>query len=477
MKQNLTEGKPLKLILSFSVPLILGNMIQQLYSMADAVIVGKTIGKAALGAVGLTHPIGFLVLGLVMGLTSGFGVVVAQKFGAKDEQGVRRAWASSVVLSAAFTVLITLAGVLTVKPMLRLMETPDTLFGDAYNYIAVIFLGTFANTFYNLISNVVRALGDSKTPLIFLILSAVLNVALDFAFIVWFRMGVAGAGAATVIAQFLSGLACLLYSLKKFPVLRIRKNDFKKLLTYCYKHVAIGLPMALQFSITAIGIIVLQRGVNGFGDDVIVAFTAAEKLEALVTCALMAFGTAMATYVGQNYGAGRIDRIRQGIRSCSLVAVGVSVAATLIVVFLGRFLLMMFLDRGETEVFALAQTYLNTIGIFFFALGLLYVFRNSLQGMGCSFTAMAAGGIELVIRILITLFLPAILGYQGLCFATPLAWVGATTWLMLAYAVIIARRSKKHATDMENAPSPAEKKAAVSLRTAFLRLATKLRLL
>ena len=416
MVKDLTTGSPARLIIGFSLPLLAGNLFQQFYSMADTIVVGRSIGVDALAAVGSTGAISFLVLGFVIGLTGGFSVVVAQKFGAGDEREVRRAVAMSVYLSVLLTIVLTAVSVLCTRPLLNFMQTPANIYDDAYAYIVVIFAGTGAIIFYNLLSGVLRALGDSRTPLYFLILSSVINVALDLVFILVFGMGVAGAAYATVAAQVLSGLLCLLYMAKKFPILRFHKSDWAWNGRLVVHHLRLGLPMAFQFSVTAIGVMILQGAINGFGSSVVAGYTAASKVEQLTTQPMMTFGITMATYGGQNLGAGRLDRIRQGTRRCVEISTVVNLACAALVAFLGKYLVR---------------------------LGLLFIFRNVLQGVGSTLVPLLAGFIELVMRTAVVFTLPRYIGYTGVCLANPVAWIGATIPLVIAYLFVMRRMERR----------------------------------
>ena len=278
MRNDLTAGKPGKLILQFTLPLLVGNLFQQFYSMADTIIVGRTIDVYALAAVGATGAISFLILGFVQGVTSGFSVITAQCVGANDERGIRRSVATSILLSVGVTVLFTFLSIYTARPLLELMQTPADIIDDAYRYIIVIYYGIVTSVFFNLFSSILRALGDSKTPLIFLIIACIINIVLDFACILLFHMGVAGAAWATIIAQAVSALLCLLYSLKRFPVLRLHKEDWAFSWRFAWQHLRVGLPMAFQFSVTAIGVMIMQAALNSFGSETVAAFTAASKL-------------------------------------------------------------------------------------------------------------------------------------------------------------------------------------------------------
>ena len=304
MTNDLTAGKPLRNIILFTIPIFIGNVFQQLYSMVDAIIVGQTINNDALAGVGATGAISFLIIGFVQGLTAGFAVKTSQLFGAKDEEGVRRSIASSILLGAGLTVVLTAVSVVTTMPLLKLMQTPDDIIGYSYDYIVTIYWGLIATVFYNLGSSVLRAIGDSRTPLVFLVVAAVLNVGLDFLFIVAFKMGVAGAGWATVLSQGVSAIGCFAFLFARFKRFRIRGKHFANPLMFYWQHMAIGLPMALQFSITSIGMMVQQTALNKLGSVAVTAYTAASKIDNLATQSLYALGSTVATYCGQNYGAG-----------------------------------------------------------------------------------------------------------------------------------------------------------------------------
>lgn len=310
MVNSMTEGKPFKLILKFLFPIFIGSVFHQLYSMVDTVVVGRTLGELAFGGVGATGSLSFLIFGFVQGLTSGFAIVTSQFFGKKDESGVKRSVAAAFVLCVALTAIFTAVSCVCAMPLLQLMNTPDSIIGYAYDYIITQFIGMFATVFYNILMSILCAVGDSRTPLVFLIIASGLNVGLDFLFILVFKMGVAGAGWATVVSQVFSGIACLIYMLIKCPLLRISAKDFKGIGRVSGRELWVGIPMALQCSITAIGIMAQQTAINGFGDVAVAACSAAVRIDGLVNPLLSALGTAMATYAGQNYGAGRYDRIR-----------------------------------------------------------------------------------------------------------------------------------------------------------------------
>lgn len=450
MAKDMTIGNPTKLILAFSIPLLIGNIFQQFYSMVDTIIVGRFVGVQALAAVGSTGSLSFLVIGFIMGLTSGFSVIISQRFGANDKRGLKRSVGTSIILCIILTIIITAVSLMTVKPLLVLMNTPSDILDDAYSYISIIFAGTGATIFYNMISSILRAMGDSKTPLYFLIISSVLNVILDLFFIINLSMGVAGAAYATIISQAFSAILCIIYTYKKYDILKLSKNDWKLKKSFALRHLRIGVPMALQFSITAIGVMVLQSALNAFGSTTVAAYTAASKVEQLVIQPCITFGVTMATYCGQNLGAGKVDRIKEGVKKCSIISIVVCVLAAVIVIFFGGTFTKLFISDADVEVIKAAQQYLNTVAVFFPILGVLFIYRNALQGIGDAFVPMMAGVAELVARAIVAFTLPAVLGYAGICLAGPLAWIAATIPLAIAYFKRINMLTIKHKEETES---------------------------
>jgi putative MATE family efflux protein len=435
--KDMTSGNPTKLILSFSLPILLGNMVQQLYNMVDTIIVGQCLGTDALAAVGTTGPLNFLILGFVIGVTGGIAVIAAQRFGAKDEAGLKRSVAMSIMLCIGLTIIMTILSIVLTKPLLRLIHTPEEIIQDAYNYIVVIFIGIFAIVLYNMIACLLRALGDSKTPLYFLLISSVLNIGLDYLFILAFEWGVAGAAWATIISQLLAGVSCLIYVKYKYPILHVGKADFIWNSRFAWKHLKIGLPMALQFSITAIGCIILQRALNLFGEDTIAGYSAASKVEQLVTQPAGTFGVTMANYTGQNLGANRIDRIKEGVRKCTYLTLIFAVVATVVVYIFSKPILMLFNIKDNTAIMNDALYYLKITSLFYPALALLFIHRNVLQGIGRSFMPLMAGVFELFARSIAAFVLPGLIGYAGVCLAGPAAWFAAAIPLAISYVVII----------------------------------------
>ena len=438
----MTTGSPARQIILFSIPLLIGNLFQQFFNMADAFIVGRTLGSDALAAVGCTSGLNFMILGIATGATAGMAIATAQHFGAQDEEAVKRSFAVSIMISLILTVILTLFGLIGTRWMLTLLRTPAEIYEGAYRYFIVIMGGTISCMVFNLTSNVLRAVGDSLIPLLFLVIACVLNIILDYTFILGLGMGTEGAGLATILAQFLSGFFCIIYIRKKVPVLRISRHHFKCTAADWRRHLQLGLPMGFQSSIIAIGMVVVQFALNSLGTTEIAAYTAAMKLDNLGILPLMSFGIAMATYVGQNYGANRMHRIRQGIFQCCIISIIFSVFIGIIDILFGDTLSALFL-AGDNKAIALSHEYLIINGICYPILGLLFVFRYSLQGLGYSFVPTVAGIAELVMRSLAAIILTSYVGYTGTCIANPLAWIGSLTPLTLAIIPILKKYQKQ----------------------------------
>lgn len=441
--KNMTSGSPAKLIIYFTIPLIIGNIFQQFYSMADTLIVGRTIGVNALAAVGCTGSMSFFVLGFVMGMTSGLSIITAQRFGAQDMRGVKRSFASSILISIASTILMTLLSVPLARPFLELLQTPEEIIDQAQSYITVIFGGIASCVLFNLLSNMLRSLGDSRTPLVFLIIACVINIIFDFIFILVFSMGVAGAGWATILAQFLSGICCIIYIKKKVPTLHLSKEDFAVSWHDIKIHLTTALPMAFQMSIIAIGTIVLQFALNQLGASSVAAYTTAQKIDMIATQPLNSFGATMATYTAQNYGAGKPHRIRKGVFQCILISGSISIIMGIVNVFAGHRLASLFVGPAETEVLNLAQTYLTINGSMYWVLALLFIYRFTLQGLGNGIIPTIAGIMELIMRAFAAVILAQIFGFAGACVSNPLAWIGACIPLTIAYHMTIRKLAPK----------------------------------
>ena len=423
----------MRLILGFTLPTLFGLLFQQLYNLVDAMIVGKLLGAGALGSVGSTGSINFFVIGFCLGVCSGFAIPVAQQMGAGDYSKMRRYVANAAYLSGIIALVLTTATGIFCRDILRAMNTPADLFEGAYAYIFVIFMGIPVVFLYNLLAGIIRSLGDSRTPVYFLALSAVLNIGLDLLFILGFRSGVGGAAVATVLSQTVSGLACLVYMMKRFPILRVSREEAGFDLRTCRDLLGMGLPMGLQYSITAIGSIVMTTAVNGLGSLYVETVAASGKLYNLLACPFDAMGAAMATYCGQNVGACRLDRLGRGIRDCALLGLIYSALAMAAMLVFARQGVMMFLDPAEPEVeqlLALSHQYVLIFTAFFFPLALVNILRFSIQGMGFSTLAILAGVLEMIARTVVGYVYVPELGFTAACFASPAAWVCADLFLI-----------------------------------------------
>ncbi len=443
MVKDLTHGKPLPLILQFCLPLLAGNLFQQFYNLVDTIVVGQFVGTAALSAVGSVGSLNFLVIGTMLGLCSGLAIPVAQAFGAEDYKRMRRVMAHVTYIAVALGVVITVTTVLCTDSFLRLMNTPDDIFTYAHDYIIIIFAGIPATILYNVLAGVIRSVGDSKTPLYFLILSSVINIALDLLLVIQFDMGVKGVGVATVTAQAVSGLLCLVVVKKKFKILHFSKADMKFDKRICKNLLVVSLPMALQFSITAVGTIMVQMCVNTLGSKMIAAITVGSKVVNLLGMPSETIGLTIATYCGQNLGAGKVDRIRQGVRCACALATIYSVIAFFLSKYGGPYASLMFLNESETEILSTIAEYFGVCAWFYTSLSLIFVFRNALQGMGFSVVAMSGGIFELVARAIVAFGFITKYGFVAACFSNPIAWIAADILLIPAYFYYINKMQKK----------------------------------
>lgn len=429
----MTSGSTMKLILGFAVPLLMGMLFQQVYSLVDTIIVGRFLGVSALAAVGATGSINFLIVGFCQGICNGFALPVAQRFGAKDYDGLRKYVGNSAVLSIIFGGAITLITVIACRPILELMQTPADIIDLSYHYIVVIFAGIPAIMLYNILSAYLRSLGDSITPVIFLVLSAGLNIGLDLLFIVTFHWGVFGAAFATVLSQAVSGILCLILIIKKFDLLHLKREDWKLDWGYSRYLLIMGLPMGLQYSITAIGSVILQASVNTLGSTAVASMTAGSKISMFVVCPFDALGSTMATFGGQNVGAGRLDRLGRGLRSAVILGAIYSALILVVLIFFGRDLILLFVSAKEAAVIAQAKQFLVTNAAFYLMLALVNIVRFLIQGMGFSGFAVFAGVFEMVARTLIGLVFVPIFGFTAACSANPLAWIFADCFLIPAF--------------------------------------------
>ena len=434
MTKDMTQGSPLKLILAFAVPLMLGSLFQQFYNLADTIIVGRFVGVEALAAVGSVGGLNYLVLGFVNGIACGFSIPISWTFGAKDYREMRRYTANAVWLSIFFAAVLTVVTVAMTRSILVWTNTPDNIIDLADVYIRTIFVGIPFTLLYNMTSALMRALGDSKRPLYFLLVASFLNIGLDLLCIIVFRMGAFGAAFATVFSQAVAGLGSLLYILKHYGELRWSREEGQLSRTHCAKLCSMGIPMGLQCSITAIGSVIMQWAVNVLGSTAVAAVTAAGKTQGLLTVPMESVGTAMATYAGQNLGASRMDRVRQGVNSAMLIILIYGVASTFVLHFTDVQIMSLFLDTAkEVDIVAMGREYLFWNSVFFVPLGALIIWRYTIQGLGFSSLAMLAGVAEMVARTAVAIVLVPILGYFGAELSNPAAWIAACLFLYPAY--------------------------------------------
>ena len=439
---DLTVGKPLFQILRFALPLVLGTLFQQLYSFADTVIVGRCLGTDALGAVGTTYSLNFLILGFVQGACVGFGIPVAETFGAKDKGGLRKYLFNGALLCVVLSVVFTLFTTLMAGPLLQLIHTPEELYADAVLYIRIIFLGIPATVLYNYASSVLRAMGDSQHPFYFLLAASVLNIGLDYLLIVSMGMGVDGAALATVLSQLLSGGLCAFWFFTrtaKQEELTFRGQSGLLSAGHCKRLAYIGFPMGFEYSVSAIGAVIMQDAINLLGSTAVAAQTAGEKIRQMFTLPMESVGMAMATYVGQNHGAHRTDRIQQGIKDGCTIQLTYCVAAWVVIFFVKPYAVGLVLGDADPAVTAGAIQYLAIMSMLFCFHGLLMIFRNTLQGLGYSVQAIISGVGELIGRSLGGLLaVKTGLGYVGICLSNPFAW-----GLAMLYCMFMVRRMLK----------------------------------
>ncbi len=480
MTKDMTSGSPLKMILFFSIPVLLGNLFQQFYNMVDTIIVGRYLGEEALAAVGSTGSLMFLVLGFANGIAQGFGVMISHAFGAKDFPLLKHYVALSLMLTVVVSVILTVPTVAASRDLLLWMHTPENIIGMADAYIKVIFAGIILTMLYNVLSGILRGIGDSKTPLYFLILSSVLNIVLDIFLIVNVNLGTAGAAYATIISQGVAAVLCFFYMFYKFDILRTSARDYYLDFIGIRKMLSIGIPMALNYSITAIGTMIMQSAVNVFGSSVVAAFTAASKVNNIATQTMPTLGTALATYCGQNLGAGKYKRIYEGMRqgfaftaaskvnniaTQTMPTLGTALAtycgqnlgagkykriyegmrqgfflclaaallAAAICIFGGRFIVSWFVSNPSEEIFTYAMQYLIVASWFFLPLAMIFLYRNALQGLNEGLIPMLSGAVELLCRFAVIALIPESAGFLGVCFADPAAWVGAALPLLITY--------------------------------------------
>lgn len=444
---DMTQGKPGKLIIQFALPLMLGNVFQQLYTLVDTIVVGQAVGVEALAALGAADWLNWMVLGIVTGLTQGFAILTAQRKGAEDAAGLRKSVAMSAILSGIGAILITAGSLLSAMPILRLLKTSELIIDNSHLYLTICFAGIPVIMAYNLLASVLRSLGNSRTPLLAMVVAAVINIALDLLFVIGFGWGVGGAAAATVIAQFCSGLFCFLV-IRRIPLLQMQKEDWKLEFPVLGRLLLLGAPMAFQNAIIAVGGLVVQSVINGFGIAFVAGFTATNKLYGLLELAAISFGFSLSTYAGQNLGAQQYRRIRRGVHAAAKMALLVSLVISIVMIVFGKPILSLFISGAPDqtqEVLRIAYTYLFIMACLLSILYMLFVYRSALQGMGNTMIPMISGIVELVMRVSIILILPRFFGEWGVYFAEVFAWTGAAVLLAVSYYIQVRKLPKEDA--------------------------------
>lgn len=450
MATPLTTGRPWRVILAFAVPLLIGNIVQQLYQFVDAVVVGRHLGVDALAAVGATGALLFLLLGFAWGLTSGFAIPTAQAFGAGDLAAVRRSVAAGSILTAIASVVLTVGGPLLAGPALELLHTPPELLASATIFAQVSFLGAGATMFFNYLAAIIRAIGDSRTPLVFLTLTCGLNVVLVLLIVGVFNGGVAGAAISTVISQAVTVALCLSFIRRRVPALQLARADWRTSRATLADHLRLGLPMGFQASIIAIGTLAVQMRLNEFGTEAVAAYTTASRVDSLAVALLASLGLAVSMFVAQNYGGQRPDRIRTGVVQAVWMSIAASVILGGILIAFGAPMVRVFIGAGSDDVVALAAFMLLVNGATYSLLGVLFVLRGALQGLGQTMVPTVTGVVELVMRVGAAIVLGSLMGFAGVVFSNPLAWAGAVLLLVPAYI----RAHRRLATMAVNRTAP-----------------------
>lgn len=445
MTKDMTKGKPLSLIIGFCLPMIFGSLFQQLYNMVDSIIVGQYVGVKAFAGVGSIGSVCFLVIGTAIGMCSGFAIPIAQSFGAENYKLMRKTIYNANLLAAGVAVVLTVVTTVFCKPLLNIMNTTPDTYEYAYTYIRVIFLGIPITILYNMLASLLRALGDSKTPLKYLLIASFLNIGFDLLFIIVFKAGVLGAALATVLSQLISGLICLRY-VKKMPILGYNEGEKVRDAALMKRVFSLGMPMAFQFSITAVGTIILQASVNSLGSNIVAATSAATKIQNIIAQPMETLGVTMATFGGQNLGAGKTERVRKSVKQALGVLLLYTLFITIAIYFFGENIAHIFISKKEEDFTIILENvrhFLRVSCMFYTPLGLVFFFRNLLQGLGFSAVTMLAGLIELVCRTFVAFMFVYKIGFDAVCFASPVAWTAAAVLLVILYIVEIQRAEHK----------------------------------
>lgn len=443
MKINMIEGSPLKQITLFSIPIIIGNFFQQFYQVIDTLIVGRYVGVEALAALGVSGPIGFTLIGFALGLSTGFSVIVSQRYGAGDEAGVRKSIAMSILTTFFCSLTITIVSLILVRPLLRLISTPDNIIDLAESYFRIIVYGIITTMYYNTFSSILRSVGDSKTPLFFLIFSSALNVAGDLICVAIFDMGVQGAAIATVFAQTVSAILTMIFIKTKYKEIWPKKEDWKYDKDVVKRLLMIGIPSGFHFSVISIGVLVVQANLNGFGYDAVAGFGVGVRIEGLFEQSFTGFGAGITTYCGQNIGAGRIDRIREGVKKTMFLTAIIALVSGMIQFLFSTDISRLFLSDKDTSVLLYSVQYIKTVGLFYIPLASIFVYRSASQGLGSGLIPMICAFQEILFRVLAIIIFVPLWNYIGICLASPFAWIGTGIMAYCFYRMLFTKIEKQ----------------------------------
>ncbi len=446
MQKNMTSGSPFKLLLGFTIPTFIGNIFQQFYLMADTLIVSRLLGVNALAAVGAVTGYSFMVTGFAQGLTMGFTAILSQRFGAGDEEAMKKTYANGTVLSILISFIVGAIFTIFSMPLLRLIKTPDDIIDMANSYIIYIYIFLICNVLYNFYSGVLRGMGDSKSPLVFMIISAVLNIVLDIVSIIYFKWGVAGAAIATVFSQGVAALLSFIYIKKNYPQFKCKKEDFKIDPRLTKQLLSVGMPGALQYSVTAISVIIVQIAINSFGSDVVAAYSCASKIESIVEQFYPALGLAISAYASQNLGAGKFKRIREGFKIAVIMDVIVSLIGIVICYFIAEPTTLLFIENTSqnAQIIEYSVSYVKTISYFFIPLGSIFIFRTGCQGLGSGKIPMLSALLELTARFSTAFTLTKVFGFMGICLSNATSWIASGCILPFVYLHYIKKLEEKH---------------------------------
>ena len=446
MQKNMTSGSPLSLMVGFVIPIFVGNLFQQLYLMSDTLIVSRLLGVEALAAVGSVSPFSYMVVGFAQGLTMGFTAILSQRFGAGDNEGMRKVYAMSTLLSVLISFLLSIVFTFLSRPMLKLVNTPDNILDMAVEYISIIYIFLIFQVLYNLYAGVLRSLGDSKSPLVFMIISAITNIILDIIAIAVFHMGVGGAALATVFSQGLSAILSFIYIKKKFTILTPSKEEKKYDRSLSKVLLKVGLPGAFQYSITAISCILVQASLNNFGSDSVAAYSVANKIENMVTQFYPALGIGISTFAGQNLGAGKLNRVRKGFRVSVYLNIAYSIFALIICQSFASPMSKLFIDSNTSSPVVIEESilYVTTMSLFFIPLGFIFIFRTGCQGLGSGKIPMISAIIELVARTCTAFSLPYFFGFLGICYSNAVSWISAGFILPIVYLAFMKKLERHY---------------------------------